>query len=640
MDQPENHSDSVVCDRRLLLRFANAEVNELEQQQLASHLCTCAACARELETLIDREAVLNEWHSALTHDDLDTEWQSIHSRWLRLPDFHLEHAGDPERETPGQSAISAVVALLHPSEHPNSLGRYAGFEISGVIGAGGMGVVLKGLDVSLQRTVALKVLSPQLAASALARRYFVREGQAAASILHPNVIPIHQVSEAESLPVIVMPYLGSETLQSRIDEIGWFEVESVLRISRQIAAALEAAHHQGVIHRDIKPANILLERNSERIVVTDFGLARVTVSGDGGLTEFAAGTPSYMSPEQARGESVDPKSDLFSLGSVMYAMCTGHAPFRANNSLSILRMVNDDRPPPIVERNPAIPLWLIRLIEWLHQKQPEHRPCSAGVVIELLDQCIKHWQAPEHSRLPAELVDNRSRHAVWRWGPVAVVTIALMSALVWPWNLGSIDPTPITPFRLRPEIMERAFVEGSDQLSVGDMLRRYKESEPHSTHESETANYLRNKYAEQIQSAESEQERIALRQAWAQELLPLVISELPINKATFFRELCSLSSQVRDYDHQAKLGMVTPPLDWELQVVRAFVDAHQKYIDDARSEIELVLCKARANVADSRFRDQPVEFQGKRQTLQSIIVQLEFYQKIIEALSIQTMGQD
>jgi serine/threonine protein kinase len=538
--------------------------------------------------------------------------------------------------------------LLHPSDLPNSLGRYAGFEITGVIGAGGMGVVLKGLDIALQRTVALKILAPHFANSALARRYFVREGQAAASILHPNVVSIHQVSEVESLPVIVMPYLGSETLQSRIDELGWLPLDSILRISRQLAAALAAAHDQGVIHRDIKPANILLERHSERIVVTDFGLARVADSTPGGLTELAAGTPSYMSPEQARGETVDCRSDLFSLGSVMYAMCTGHAPFRAENSFSILRLVTDGQPPPVLDRNPDVPRWLLTLIDWLHHKQPENRPENAQVVADLLDQCLKHYQAPSREPLPVELVERpRALRRNWlylvasRRSVIGIVGGAMFAIIGW-LALTASRPTLPREFGLvlPPQLMSTAFRDSDQTMSVNDMLKRFKEAEPHSAHEVETIDRLLQKFQEHLAGADGEPQRAAVRQAWANELLPLVIGDLTLHKAKCLEEFCKPSAQARENDRLSWRGQLTPPLDWEVQVVSAFVAARRGFVDDAKREIETVVHKARVYAAASSHPDAALEFQGKPQRLQSIIDQLEFYRKIIEGLAIQTMGQE
>ena len=219
-----------------------------------------------------------------------------------------------------------------PTDDPAMLGRLGGYEISGVVGAGGMGVVLKAIDKSLDRTVAIKVLAPHLAASGAARKRFAREAKAAAAVLHPNVIAIHSVSNDEALPYLVMPYLRGTSLQKRLDEEGPLSLHEILRIGSQIAAGLAAAHAQGLVHRDIKPANILLEQGVERVAITDFGLARAVDDATITHSGVIAGTPQYMSPEQARGEPVDGRSDLFSLGSVLYSICTGRPPFRAETS--------------------------------------------------------------------------------------------------------------------------------------------------------------------------------------------------------------------------------------------------------------------------------------------------------------------
>jgi eukaryotic-like serine/threonine-protein kinase len=189
------------------------------------------------------------------------------------------------------------------------LGRLGGYEIVGIIGAGGMGVVLKGFDSPLNRYVAIKVLAPHLATSGAARRRFAREAQAAAAVVHPHVISIHAVSADGELPFLVMPYVRGMSLQKRIDRHGPLGVAELLRVAAQTAAGLAAAHAQGLVHRDIKPANILLEEGVERVAITDFGLARAIDDATTTRSGVIAGTPQYMSPEQARGELIDHRSD-------------------------------------------------------------------------------------------------------------------------------------------------------------------------------------------------------------------------------------------------------------------------------------------------------------------------------------------
>ena len=255
---------------------------------------------------------------------------------------------------PGEETLpdEAEVDFLDPPAEPGDLGRFGPYRVQGVIGRGGMGVVLRAFDTSLHRLVAIKVLAPELAANASARRRFLREARAAASVVHDHVVTIHAVDEAKGLPYLVMRLVEGKSLQDRLDREGPLGLAEILRIGRQAAQGLAAAHAQGLVHRDIKPSNILLENGVERVKITDFGLARAV--DDASLTQsgVVAGTPQYMAPEQARAEAVDHRADLFSLGSVMYAMCTGVPPFRAASALAVLRRVADDTPRPNREDNP------------------------------------------------------------------------------------------------------------------------------------------------------------------------------------------------------------------------------------------------------------------------------------------------
>lgn len=240
------------------------------------------------------------------------------------------------------------------------LGRLGHYEVSGVIGAGGMEVVLKAFDKPLDRIVAIKVLAPHLACSGAARKRFAREAKAVAAVLHPNVIAIHGVSDDDqTLPYLVMPYIRGSSLQARIDEEGPLSVVETLRVASQIVDGLAAAHAQGLVHRDIKPANILLEEGIERVSITDFGLARTV--DDATLTHSGviAGTPLYMSPEQANGDAIDARSDLFSLGSVIHTMIAGRPPFRAQNTMAILRRITEEKARPVRQINPQVPEWAI-----------------------------------------------------------------------------------------------------------------------------------------------------------------------------------------------------------------------------------------------------------------------------------------
>jgi serine/threonine protein kinase len=292
--------------------------------------------------------------------------------------------------------VAETLDFLDPCDKPDRLGLLAHYEISEILGRGGMGIVLRGLDVKLNRVVAIKVLAPHLA-NATARRRFLREAQAAAAVSHDHVVAIHAVDEFNGLPYLVMEYVSGSSLQQKIESDGALPVAQILRISMQIASGLAAAHAQGLVHRDIKPANILLENGVERVKITDFGLARSV--DDVQITQAGAvyGTPQYMSPEQAQGERVDQRSDLFSLGSVMYATCTGRPPFRGETGLAVLKRVCDDTPRPTREVNLEIPETLVEIISKLLAKNPDARFQSAPVVADVLEHCLSELQ--RHGRL-------------------------------------------------------------------------------------------------------------------------------------------------------------------------------------------------------------------------------------------------
>ena len=294
----------------------------------------------------------------------------------------------PGHAAAGGASDSIRLDFLTPTDKPGCLGKLGPYEVIDVIGRGGMGIVLRALDPKLNRIVAVKVLAPELAINPNARKRFLREAQAAAAISHPHVVTIHAVEEGvdPQLPYLVMECVVGQSLQEKLDRVGALSVTEILRISHQIACGLAAAHQQGLIHRDIKPANILLENGVERVKITDFGLARLVNDVAITRTGEVSGTPQYMSPEQAKGERVDPRSDLFSLGCVMYAMCTGHSPFRGDSLAHVIQRVTQDDPRPIEDQNPDIPPWMIEIISQLLAKHPDARIQSAEEVEQMLQE--------------------------------------------------------------------------------------------------------------------------------------------------------------------------------------------------------------------------------------------------------------
>ena len=292
--------------------------------------------------------------------------------------------------------VEDVCASLDASDMADSLGRLLHYEVIELIGHGGFGFVLKAIDTKLRRNVAIKILHRKLSQSPGSRERFLAEARATASIRHDHNVQIYAVEE-ELTPFLVMEYIDGTTLQKHIQDNAPLPIEEVLRLGIEIVRGTEAAHDKNIVHRDIKPANILLERRTNRAKVTDFGLAitnpEQAVAGPTGL----AGTPSFMSPEQARGECVDHLSDLFSIGSVLYLMCTGASPFRARRRHDVIKRVIQDEPEKIAKLNPAVPNSLIGVIERLHDKDPARRYQSAGEVADALEACVREHASSNRS---------------------------------------------------------------------------------------------------------------------------------------------------------------------------------------------------------------------------------------------------
>ncbi len=397
-----------------------------EQAELTRHLDSCDHCQRALEDLAGGDA----WSGPVRQLGRDRP-ASNSAYWVALKDLHsgVTEASDPTPPPP--VADDVPLDFLAPSEQPGHLGRLEEFEIVSLLGRGGMGIVLKAFDTCLQRTVAIKVLAPHLANNATARQRFCREARAAAGIRHENVIAIHAVDETtDGTPYLVMEYVPGVALDEHLARTGPLPLEEIVRIGRQTASGLAAAHAHGLIHRDIKPANILLETGVDRVKITDFGLARA--DEDVRLTQsgVVAGTPQYMAPEQAEGKPLDARADLFSLGSVLYACCTGKAPFEASSALGMLLAITRTQPRPIKEINPKVPDWLVQMIDTLHAKDPADRFRSAAEVADLLGEYQAHLAQPSKVALPC-LLSRRAHRARRRRLLVAgALAVVLLLGLV------------------------------------------------------------------------------------------------------------------------------------------------------------------------------------------------------------------
>lgn len=332
-------------------------------------------------------------------------------------------------------------SLLAPPVEPETMGRLDHFAVLEVLGKGGMGIVAKARDSRLERVVALKFISPQWADDEKFRARFLREARANAAVRHEHVVSVHAVEDGP-VPYLVMEYVAGSTLEAYLERMGPLPPEEVVRLACQMARGLEAAHATGLVHRDVKPANILREERTGCLKITDFGLARAMDAPHLSQSGTIAGTPLYMAPEQARGERVDHRSDLFSLGSVLYRMCTGEAPFISTNSLAVMKRVCEEAPRPIRAINPLIPGWLAAVVARLHAKQPEDRFASAAELANYLEQRRDDPQAFRLSAADEVITDTaepgilpalsratparKGRRRSWRWWVALVVLLGVV----------------------------------------------------------------------------------------------------------------------------------------------------------------------------------------------------------------------
>ena len=316
--------------------------------------------------------------------------------------------GEPQTE---------LTDFLAPPQAPDELGRLGPYRVLKVLGAGGMGVVFKAQDPQLERIVALKAMLPALAKKTEAKQRFFREAKAVAALKHDHIVTIHQVGEDRGIPFLAMEFLEGEPLDTRLNRDHKLSIRETVRIGRQIAEGLAAAHDKGLIHRDIKPANIWLDASAgARVKILDFGLAR-TLADDVHLTHSGAivGTPTYMAPEQARGDIVDHRCDLFSLGVVLYRMTTGRLPFRGDSTMAVLTSLAVDQPPAPGSMVGDLPAELSDLIMQLLSKDPSPPRLGAAVSdrLQRMDQRLgaSTTDADEPKALAAKVDPSPDRRA-------------------------------------------------------------------------------------------------------------------------------------------------------------------------------------------------------------------------------------
>ena len=425
------------CNSQAGRHFLDGTLSDEEETKYVAHLDSCGECQSRLEQSAGSDA----------------DWQEAGDRLKLLSGFL-----DTVRES-STPTDEFDLGFLSPTDDPQMLGRIGPYEVSGVIGRGGTGIVVKAFDRSLNRFVAVKVLDPLLASQGVARQRFAREAQAMAAISHEHVVPVFAVEEHLGLPYLVMEYISGASLEHKLHRDGPLGTLVIVRVGLQVSQALSAAHAQGLVHRDIKPANILLDKGVERIRVGDFGLVRVSHEANFTQTGSVAGTPEYMAPEQVRGETCSPAADLFGLGALMYAMGCGVSPFRAGTVYGVMRNVLEKTPKSLREQNPEVPVWLEQFIFRLLAKNPQDRFESSEAVAQLLEKELAYLQNPSTAERP-----NRSwgkqgslaqpRTTYLRSSMFIAVAASLVLALAWKFWPG--EPAPVA----------KAPVNGGDVVST------------------------------------------------------------------------------------------------------------------------------------------------------------------------------
>jgi formylglycine-generating enzyme required for sulfatase activity len=333
-------------------------------------------------------------------------------------------------------------AFLAPPQAPGELGQVGRYRVLRELGAGGMGVVYEAEDTQLLRRVALKVMHPETARHGDGKARFLREARAAAALTHDHIVPIHDVGEQGGAPFLVMALLRGETLEARLKRTRRpLPLAEALRIGREVAEGLAAAHEAGLVHRDVKPANVWLEAPAARVKLLDFGLARLS-EGDAVKTRSGAvlGTPAYMSPEQAAGgKGVDARADLFSLGAVLYEMLTGTRAFKGDSWMEVLANRLRMKPATPHEVNADVPEEVSALVMRLLAEEPAQRPSSARQVARQVGALA----APVAESLHLSRQDGRptTPPPARRWPVVVGAAVVLLLGLAGGWALRPGQPT-------------------------------------------------------------------------------------------------------------------------------------------------------------------------------------------------------
>jgi Leucine-rich repeat (LRR) protein len=375
-------------------RLLSRPLPPTEADSLAEHLEQCNSCATTVEAVLGNHTIVEALRVRTGTETSQEEVQRIIARFrdasAEATDSFAPASADVTQPGDIVSSHGEPAPFLSPPRGPDEMGWLGTYRVLKKLGEGGMGVVYVAEDSLLHRPVALKVMQPHFAAGKVHRERFLREARSAAAIEHDHIVPIYQVGEANNVPFLAMKLLQGETLEHYMLRGAAMTPAIVARLGRQIALGLVAAHARGLIHRDIKPANVWLEKEpAGRVKLLDFGLARGRDEAHITSQGVIVGTPAYMAPEQARGEDLDGRADLFSLGVLLYRLLTGKQPFVARDAISTLLAVSTVNPPPVRSLNPSVPPALDALVTKLLAKEATRRPASAAEVARMLEAMLK-----------------------------------------------------------------------------------------------------------------------------------------------------------------------------------------------------------------------------------------------------------
>ena len=413
--------------------FALHQLSADSASSIRHHLEMCDFCSDTLSHLQRPDETFSEAPTRYMEHADDPSSPPAHPPTLQIDESSLVDGTPPpavNSDSPNSRILRERLSFLSPPEQPGQLGTLGPYRILNILGMGGMGIVFKAEDPQLRRQIALKVIKPNFAEQDEAKQRFLREAQAVAALSHDNIIAIYQVGE-DRVPFLAMPLLEGESLADRLEREGRLPLELTLQITCQIALGLDAAHKRGVIHRDIKPANIWLEEESNRVKLLDFGLARAA-DADMSLTATGtiAGTPEYMSPEQAAADEVDARSDLFSLGCVLYRLFRGATPFAGPTALSVLSALANRTPQPLHEIADGIPHELSELVMRLLEKDPDNRCQSAGEVVARIERIQQSLESADEDLLPKVQIKKSTVKRPSIFTSIAAVTVVATALLV------------------------------------------------------------------------------------------------------------------------------------------------------------------------------------------------------------------